>query len=480
MYEYTIAFMVAQDKTLNMKRIGCAVLGVVLGVAFALACPTDIGLSEQGIRCLAILILAVTWWVGSVLPTYATAIVMVVLFAIVGDVESSVALSAFTSETWWLLLAAFGLGAGMKVSGLLRRIALAVVRTFPNTFAAQAAGLMIAGTIVGPLVPSMAAKVSMLTPLAMGIGDELGYERFGKPMQGLFLAMFCGVRTIAPAVLSASVIGYCLLGLLPADVQAQFDMAHWLLAASPWFIVVSLLTYASIVLLYRPQGESTHEDSPKPAQTEVPGPMSRHEKQMCAIILVTVALWVSEPLHHVPAHIVALAAFVLVIACGILGKDGLRKDIAWEPLVFVGIAMGLPNVFGAAGIQEWAVQVAGPAFEALAGNPYLFVLGAAVITLAVRFLIVSEMAYLNIVMVFLVPLCASVGFSPWVVGFAMYAVITPWFVLYQSATYLAAFYSVDGQMARHADLAKYCIVYSLICMLALMVSVPYWQWTGLL
>ena len=208
--------------------------------------------------------------------------------------------------------------------------------------------------------------------------------------------------------------------------------------------------------------------------------MSRHEKQMCAIILVTVALWVAEPLHHIPAHIVALAAFVFVIACGILGKDGLRKDIAWEPLVFVGIAMGLPNVFGAVGIQDWAVQVAGPAFEALAGNPYLFVLGAAVITLVVRFLIVSEMAYLNIVMVFLVPLCASVGFNPWVVGFAMYAVITPWFVLYQSATYLAAFYSVDGQMAHHADLAKYCVVYTLICMLALVVSVPYWQWMGLL
>ena len=473
--------MAARSDTLDVKRIGCAVLGIVLGVVFAFACPADVGLAEQGIRCLAILILAVVWWVGSVLPTYATAIVMVVLFAVIGGVESSVALSAFTSATWWLLLAAFGLGAGMKGSGLLRRIALAVVRTFPNTFGAQAASLMVAGTIVGPLVPSMAAKVSMLTPLAMGIGDELGYERFGKPMQGLFLAMFCGVRSVAPAVLSASVIGYCLLGLLPADVQARFDMLHWLLAALPWFIVVVVLTYGSIVLLYRPKGEGASKDTKAPVQKgEDLGPMSRREKQMCAIILTTVVLWVAEPLHHVPAHIVALAAFVLVIACGILGKDGLRKDIAWEPLVFVGIAMGLPNVFGEVGIQDWAVQVAGPAFEALAGNPYLFVLGAALITLAVRFLIVSEMAYLNIVMVFLVPLCASVGFNPWVVGFAMYAVITPWFVLYQSATYLAAFYSVDGQMAHHADLAKYCIVYTLICMLALAVSVPYWQWMGLL
>jgi len=146
----------------------------------------------------------------------------------------------------------------------------------------------------------------------------------------------------------------------------------------------------------------------------------------------------------------------------------------------VGVAMGLSNVFAAAGIQDWVVTVAGPAFQALAGNPFLFVMGAAAITLALRFLIVSEMAYLNIVMVFLVPLSLSVGVNPWVTGFAMYAVITPWFTLYQSATYLAAFYSVDGKMAHHADLAKYCVLYTAICMLALVVSVPYWQWLGLL
>lgn len=476
--------------TRNIKRIACAVLGVVLGVCFALFCP-EIGLAKQGVVCLGILLGAIVWWVGNVLPAYATAIIMVVLFAIFGGIDSTVSLSAFASDTWWLLVAAFGLGAGMNKSGLLKRIALAVVRTFPNTFAAQAAGLMAAGTLVGPLVPSMAAKASMLTPLSMSIGDALGYERYGKPMQGLFLAMFCGVRSVAPAVLSASVIGYALLGLLPVDVRAQFDLLHWLIAALPWFVLVTVVNYIVIVVLYRPQNEkasaSTREEAGDEATRanatavdDVAPTMSRREKRMCAIILVTVALWVTEPLHHVAAHLVALAAFAVTVACGILGKSGLREGISWESLVFVGIAMGLASVFSTAGIQDWVVATAGPAFESLAGNPYAFVLGAAVITIAVRFVIVSEIAYLNIVMVFLVPLCVGVGINPWIAGFAMYAVISPWFVLYQTATYLAAYYSVDGKMAHHADLAKYCVLYTLISMAALAVSVPYWQWMGLL
>ena len=480
--------MVTSGGNIDVKRVFAAALGVALGAGFIVFCP-DVGLSEQGIYCLGILVGAVVWWVAGVLPAYATGIVMVVLFSVVAGMPSTTALSAFSSDIWWLLVAAFGLGAGMKASGLLKRIALAVVRTFPNTFAAQAAGLMAAGTIVGPLVPSMAAKVTMLTPLSMSIGDALGYERQGKPMQGLFLAMFSGVRTIAPAVLSASIIGYALLGLLPADVQAQFDMVHWFLAALPWFLLVTILNYAAIMLLYRPKSErpdrhgrqaGQHPEQAQREHTASPGPMSLHEKQMCLIIVVTVALWIAEPLHHVASHIVALAAFACTVACGILGKDGLRKDISWESLVFVGIAMGLANVFASAGIQEWIVTAAGPAFQALSGNPYLFVLGAALITLVLRFVIVSEIAYLNIVMVFLVPLSVSAGINPWVVGFAMYAVITPWFALYQSATYLAAFYSVDGQMARHSDLAAYCVVYTLFCLVGLAASVPFWQWMGLL
>ena len=154
----------------------------------------------------------------------------------------------------------------------------------------------------------------------------------------------------------------------------------------------------------------------------------------------------------------------------------MKKTTIW----ILGIVMGLSSVFEAVGIQEWIVSVAGPAFEAMAGNPYLFLLGAALATLLMRFVIVSEMAYLNIVMVFLVPLCTMCGISPWVVGFAMYTVLTPWFVLYQSATYLAAFYSVDGKMVKHGDMARYCVLYTAFCLVALLASVPFWQLMGLL
>ena len=505
----------------DIKKLAGAVLGFVVAAAVFFACG-NVGLEPQGVTCLAILSWAIVWWVAGVLPEYATGLLMVAAFAVVGGVDSSVSFSAFSTSTWWLLVAAFSLGAGMKTSGLMRRMALGIIRVFPNTFAAQVGGLMAAGTILGPLVPSLAAKTAMLTPIAMSMGDAMGYPRKGREMQGLFLAMLAGVRNIGPAVISASVIGYALWGLMPADVQAQFDMLHWFIAALPWFVVVTALNYVAIVLIYRPRasrgaGErkdalgaaevgAANEDAAEvgaasaggddalaaggtektgapavsgAAVDEDLGPMSLHEKEMLAIILATVVLWVAEPLHGVSSHIVALVALVAMVACGILTKKSFKNDVAWDSLVFIGTAIGLSSVFAEVGIQDWIVSAAGPVFQALASNPYAFVLGVGVVTILVRFVIVSEMAYINIVMVFLIPLAVSQGVSPWVVGMAVYAVVNPWFVLYQNPVYLAAYYSVDGEMVRHADMAKYCLLYMAICLAGLAAAVPFWQAMGL-
>lgn len=497
----------------STKKIIGTVAGVALGAGFALLCP-DLGLGDQGVRCLGILLGAIAWWVAGVLPEYVTGLVMVALFTVFGGIQATTALSGFATETWWMLVGAFGLGAGMKASGLMKRMAHAIVRTFPNKFTAQVAGLITANSLIGPLVPSMSAKAAMLEPIALSIGEALGYERFGKPMQGLFLAVFTSVRNIGLLAISASVLGYAFLAMLPEETRAAFDMLHWAQAALPWFIVATVLNYAAIVAIYRPRGKSNAVmlESPSPGTDKASGgspagspqnaaaspsphaaassppqspadertPLSRHEGQMCAIILISVTLWATEPIHGINPHLVALAGFACTIACGILDIRTLHKAIAWKALVFIGITLGLSGVFAEAGIQNWLVGIIGPAFETLANNPFMLVAGIGLLTVAMRFVIVSEIACLNIAMPFFVPLALAVGINPWVMAFSMYACLSPWFVIYQNSVYLPALYSVNDRMVRHSDVAKYCFVYTATCLLGLLASVPYWQWLGLM
>ena len=522
--------VLVKEEAKRRIKLGCAAAGALVAALLIATCPIP-GLSYQATAVLGILIMAIVWWITGVLPEFVTAVVMAVLFVVVAGISVGATFSTFASSTWWLLLSAFTLGVGMKTSGLMRRIALAIVRKFPRTFRCQVIAQLVTGTVLGPLIPSLAVKGAMLAPLAMSIGDELGYERQGKRATGLFAAMLVGIRTVAPTIVSASVTGYALMATLPADVQEQFNMASWFVAALPWLVVVLALNYFLIMGMYgrgekagsgsetvgapgnaqslkqsslrcgtrfvgaaecadskqdeaensagEPPRGGTNEGGSKPIPDGL-GPLSAVEKRMLAIILMTVVLWATEPFHHISAMAVGLAALVFMFVLKVIDVPAFKSGVNWTSLLFIGIALGLGSVFAEAGLNDWVMRTCGPAFQALAGNPYLLVLGIGVITVVLRFLIVSEVAYLNLLMAFLVPMAASVGVNPWVLGFSAYALVIAWFAKYQSPIYLAAFYAVDGKMAKHSELAKYCGVYLATCLAGLVVCVPYWQWMGLL
>lgn len=475
----------------RIKRIVGAIAGVVVTVLMAFLFRPE-GLGEQGCFVLAILAGAIVWWICAVLPEFATALIMVALFALVGQVPATSGFSFFSNPIWWLLVGAFSIGLGMKETGLLERMALAIVSRFPSSFTAQVIGFFACGTILGPLIPSMAAKASLLAPLAMEVGDLRGYRRQGRQATGLFLAMFTGVQTAAPAFISSSIVGYTLLAIYPAQVQAQFDFVHWFVSALPWFVPMAVLNLVALALIYRPRrkdatadSEPTSEIAAEPSEDELMakrrelGRMSLDERRMAIITAVTVALWVTQSLHGMAAWIPAVGALVAMTACGIINKRNFGPGVGWESLIFIGVVLGLGDVFAQAGITEWIVAEFTPLVMALADNPYMLVVGIALITIAARFLIVSQTAFINIFLAFVIPIAITLGINPWVIGMASYTGINVWFVQYQNPVYLAAFYSVDGKMAKNSKLAEYCILYTVIAIVCLLIAVPFWQMMGL-
>ncbi len=520
-----------------IRKVLVSVLGIVVGVALAFVLPNT-GLSSQAAWAIGILVWAIIWWISAIIPDYLVALIMAALFVIICQVPTETVLSSFAGSTWWLLVAAFGLGLAMQKSGLMARMAKAILRKFPNTYSAQILGFMVAGTVIGPFIPSLSVKCVMLAPLSMSVSDSMGYERKSKQADGLFLAMFTGIRNIGPAVISASIVGYAMVATLPSDVQAQFDMVHWFVGMLPWFVIVFVLNFIAIVNIYKPRGdaqikqaasdasaapvedgvagvaveptgvgESTgvdqsnqpiqsgqpdHPDPPIPSESSSKAskhtssntfektPLTKPEKQMTVIMACCVALWVAEPLHGIPSHIVAICALVATCVCKVLDKKDLRSGIAWDNLIFMGIVFGLAAVFSYLGIDTWIIAACEPAMSVLAQNPYTFVLGIAIATILLRFLIISEVPFLNIFMAFMVPLALTFNISPWVVGVVVYATISPWFFKYQNVVYLSAFYATDGKMVKHSSMAKYCFIYLCIAIIGLLASVPYWQLIGIL
>ncbi|MEG1789833.1 MAG: SLC13 family permease [Oscillospiraceae bacterium] len=449
-----------------------AAAGVILGAAVPFM--PIVGLSMSAKLALGSLLMAIIWWIFAVLPDYVTALVLGVLFVSLAKVPTPTVFAAFSGSTWWLLMSAFGLSLGITKSGLMKRVTLRLLMLFPGGFRGQTLALLMLGLVVGPFVPSMSAKAAMLAPLSLGISDSLAYERKGKEANGLFLAMLTGIRNPGPLFISASVLGYALLGQYPEAVRSEFTMGRWFLCALPLFLCISILNYLAIVRLYAPKCREHSEKADLSAQLSALGPMSGKEKYMSFIMAGTMLLWITESVHGIPAHIVCISALCLTLAGNVFDRRTFRSDVTWDSIIFIGVALGIAPVFGYLGINDWVVGVCSPIFAWMATNPYLLVFGVGVLTIVLRFVIVSEMTFVNIFMVLAVPIAVELGINPWVVGMAVYALVTPWFFMYQNPVYMAAFYATDGAMADQRTTTRYCLVYVLICLTALLISVPFW------
>jgi DASS family divalent anion:Na+ symporter len=465
-------------KKINLRLVQASI-GIIIGILVALWTPPQ-GLSSEGMRGLGILLWAIFWWVFNVLPEYLTAMLMSALFIILGHVPTETVFASFASSTWWLLVAALGLGAGISKSGLLERMALVTLRFFPKSFKGQILGLLGVGTITAPFVPSLTAKAAMLAPVSMAMSDALGYERKGREASGLFAAMFTGIRNAAPVFISASVIGYMLRGLYPESVQTQFNMVYWFLCALPWGIVMSILNYFTIMTMYKPKEELQANMDFINKRLDALGPMGTKGQIMLVITILTVLLWATEPLHKLPPHVVGLIAICIALASGVFDRMDFRASITWDSLIFIGVVMNLSTIFKALNINNWILSIFSPAIKYLIVNPYLFVIGLALITVVVRFIIVSELAYISIFMAFLIPVAIKANINPWVVGMVIYCMVNPWLVLYQNPVYLTAYYSTQGNMVEHSEMARFCVIYLINSLIALLISVPFWQYLHLL
>ena len=125
---------------MDIKKLAFAIAGIVIGVAICFI-PAPEGLTPESMRVIGVLVWAIIFWVGGVLPEAVTAMLMSVLFIVVsgGLVSVAKSFSAFAGSTIWLVIAAIALGVSVKACGLLERISLLLLKLFPKNFFGQSA-----------------------------------------------------------------------------------------------------------------------------------------------------------------------------------------------------------------------------------------------------------------------------------------------------------------------------------------------------
>lgn len=465
------------DKTKKnyLKEIVTIIIGVVIAMA-----PVPEGLDRTCMIFSGILVWAILNWFVNTMPTWASGLIMCGLFALLKVTSFTTAFSPFSGTTVWLILAVILIGSAVSKSGLLSRICLNIMKICPPTFKGQTFALLCGGCIIGPLMPSTAAKVAVAGQFATRIGELLGFEKRSKGMNGMFCAMETGFCLMAPMFITCSFWAYQITGALTAEESAPFTFVGWFKAMLPWSLLVVVLSYVAIVLLYQPKEKvKTDRKDIEKLLTEL-GPLKRDEKITIAVLLTCLVCWVLERTIDVSAVIPAVIAVGVLAFFKVLNAGDL-KGANWGLVIFIGCSTSISTVVTAIGMDTWLSSVLGPIISAFTSNHYLFVLVVTIAVLLVRFILVSGAAVIVLFMVLLTPVCQAAGINPWVVGIIAYVMNQPWFLRYQNPPFLGGYESAGGdEKLDFNETVKFCAAFHVIALLGLFLCVPFWEGMGIM
>lgn len=460
-------------------KLIAGIVGIILGALIAFAIPTPSHLSHAGMVVLASLVTANIFWIFNVIPSFATGLLMLCSWVVLGAVDFPTAFNIFSTTTMWIIIGGLALGAAAIKTGLIKRVAYKIMSWFPANFSGQVLALFTAGTIISPMIPSAHPKTAMSTPIAKGLSDALGYKEHSKGSAGLFLAAIWGFLVMEASFLSATAQNYAFKGLMPTKYQGVLNWGNWFLMMLPWTIVTLVGGYFLLRFLFKPKDDKTVSKEFIRKQLKDLGPMSKNEKITGSIILISIIFWILESVINIPAAVTALIAVSILVGLKVLTPQDFKSKIAWNTIIFIGTVMALGNVMQTVGLTTWLRIILKPIITPILSNVWIAVIALPILIYLCKFAVVSLISCGTLILVALLPFFSSMPFNPALLVLIVTTSVNIWMFSYMDAPFITGEAAVNNSMSTPSALAKSSFGYMIINIIGLLLCVPVWQLMGL-
>ncbi len=311
---------------MNKRRRVAGVTTAAASLIAALLVPAEMRLPT------ALIVGCLGLWLSELLPPFAPTLVLLALAPMVlsGTTIPAAQRAVFAWAADPVLALFFGgfvMGAAATRHGVDERIARWVIRRSAGD-ARRLTLLLMAGTAALTMWMSNVAAPAMMLAAARPLLARL--ESDGLPRRRLLVAIAMAANVAGMSTpLSAGPNG---IAIAAVQSQVRVTFAGWMTFALP--LVVGLLALA--YLLVRPP-RGTISLGAEEAAT----PLSREAKSFIAIVAATIILWLTEPLHGVPAAVISLALAALLFSLRLAHGSDLRR-LDWSTLFLIagGILVG--------------------------------------------------------------------------------------------------------------------------------------------
>ncbi|OSC73185.1 transporter [Streptomyces sp. Alain-F2R5] len=339
-----------------------AALCVALSLCALLAVPGNFpALGGDARLTLAVFALATCAWIGTPIDDTYIALGAGLALTATGVISSDTLFGTLGDDTVWLLICAFVLAAAVARTGLAGRAAAFLVGGARSV--RQLVHLTTAALVVTAFaVPATSGRAALALPVFLALAKALADRKRLVVMLALLFPTVILLSAVATLIgAGAHLITVSVLWEATGD---RIGFTQWLLLGLPLAVASSHLAAETVLLTTTRRADRggpvhiTAEEIQRHSEDPVTGPWTQAEKR-CALLLATVvALWCSEPLHHVPPAVVALIGAVVASspALGTVRLKDALKTVPWSLLLFMAATMAMGVALADSGAARWLVS----------------------------------------------------------------------------------------------------------------------------
>ena len=419
--------MVAQSRLMLWGiNLGIPILIKVFG--------PQMGLAPVMATFFAVTTWAVLSWIMETLPENLVAILLPAFYVIMQVGTGREVFAPWGSSIPWLIIGGMIMGLIMMQTGLSKRIALWSIRIAGLSFTRVMIGLMLAGLIISPFVPSVMGKSAIVAVICLGICQALRLEPGTREGATVYLIGFLSVACPKLAYLTGG-------GDIVIAMKFAGDAAGAPISWGEYFVqnFPLAMVYAAI-----------------------------------SFVLVMLALMATEKLHGVDAGycLLLMGAVCFLPGIDLMNQEKLAR-MNFGVIFFVVGCMCIGSGATAAGVDRWFADLVAPMLH---GSKLFTVVGIFLVGLVSNFVLTPLAALATLTGPF-AQIGMDLGLSANVVAYSLIYGVDQMIFPYEYAV-LLYFYSAGYMRLKHV-----IIVLGLRAVLTLAfligVAVPYWQLLGI-
>jgi sodium-dependent dicarboxylate transporter 2/3/5 len=345
-------------------------LGVILFLSI-LSCPVPEGLSVQGVRVIAVIVLMLTWWLSEAVPIPVTALLPIVLLPILGVDDLKSVTSNYGHPIVFLFFGGFVIAIAMQKWGLHKRIALNILRRTGTHANGIILGFMLATAFLSMWISNTATTVMMLpiaySVLTLILGEGADKKSISKPHMVFSMSLMVAIAFAAniggTATLTGTPPNAIFAGYIENTFGYEISFATWMAFGLPFSLLMLGIAWWVICFLVYPSKLGRIDGAEELIAKEYLnlGKMSSQEKAVCIVFCSTALLWIFKgllPISNVKDTMISVGAAIVLFLIPQRGKPEFllnwddMKALPWGILLLFGGGLSIAGAMGKVGLIE--------------------------------------------------------------------------------------------------------------------------------